>query len=128
MPCRGLRGATTAAANTAEAIQSATRELLECLVEANRLDPDEIASVIFTMSPDLNAAYPATTARELGWYEVALLCAQEIDVPEGVKRCIRVLIHWNTEKPPHELVHVYLNGAVGLRPDRIRAALTDEPT
>jgi chorismate mutase len=121
MPCRGLRGATTAESNTEQAIHAATRELLERLIEANGLQPQDIASALFTLSPDLNAAYPAAAARELGWHDVALMCALEIDVPGGVQRCIRVLIHWNTEKRADELVHVYLNGAARLRPDRAQA-------
>jgi chorismate mutase len=122
MPCRGLRGATTADSNTADAIAAATRELLERLIEANGLNPDDVAAAIFTTSPDLNAAYPASAAHALGWRDVALLCAREIDVPGGVERCVRVLILWNTDKRARELIHVYLNGAVRLRPDRAQAA------
>jgi len=118
MACRGLRGATTARANTPEAIHAAARELLARLIEANDLQVDDVASVIFTASPDLTAAYPAAAAREMGWHDVALLGAQEMDVQSGVGRCIRILIHWNTEKAAHELIHVYLNGATALRPDR----------
>jgi len=126
MACRGLRGATTATANTPEAIHAATRELLTRLIEANDLRADDVASVIFTASPDLTAAYPAAAAREMGWHEVALLGAQEMDVQTGVSRCIRVLIHWNTEKAAHELIHVYLNGAATLRPDRATIAGTGD--
>jgi chorismate mutase len=115
---RGIRGATTAEDNTPEAILAATRELLEALIGANGLQPDDVASAIFTTSPDLNAAYPARAARALGWQDVALLCVHEMDVPHGLEKCIRVLIHWNTTARAGEVRHVYLKGAVVLRPDR----------
>ncbi|MDH7486708.1 MAG: chorismate mutase [Anaerolineae bacterium] len=117
MPCRGVRGATTAETNTPEAILSATRELLEALVAANGLNPADLASAIFTTTPDLNAAFPARAARELGWNDVALLCAHEMNVPGGLPRCIRVLLHWNTDRAASEIAHVYLREAKGLRPD-----------
>jgi len=119
MPIRGIRGATVAQANTAEAIRSATRELLVELVAANNLDPDDLASVIFTTTPDLTAEPPARAARELGWSEAALLCVSEMETVNGLRRCIRVLIHWNTEKSNAEIRHVYLHDAVQLRPDRV---------
>ena len=115
--CRGLRGATTVEQNDAGVILSATRELLEALQSANGLHPQDVASVFFTMTPDLDAAHPARAARELGWREVALMCAQEIPVPGSLPRCIRVLIHWNTDKAQGELQHVYLRRASSLRPD-----------
>lgn len=118
MPMHGLRGATTATSNTAEAIYTATRELLEALTTANDLCEADLASVFFTMSPDLNAAYPAYAARQLGWRDVALMCAQEVDVPDSVPYCIRVLIHWNTDQPQNALRHIYLREAARLRPDR----------
>ncbi len=118
MPMRGLRGATVAAANTAEAICGATRELLLALVAANQLDPDDIASLIFTTTPDLTAAPPARAVRELGWYDLAMLCIREMETDAGLQRCIRVLLHWNTEKKASEVCHVYLHDATQLRPDR----------
>ncbi|MBC8448405.1 MAG: chorismate mutase [Chloroflexi bacterium] len=124
MPCRGVRGATTAAANTPEAILSATRELLEALVAANDLAPSDLASGIFTTTPDLNAAFPARAARELGWTEVALLCTHEMDMPGGLPHCIRVLLHWNTDKAASAVVHVYLRGAKSLRPDWLERSET----
>ena len=117
MPCRGVRGATTVQANTTETILSATRELLEAMVAANCLVLTDLASAVITTTPDLDAAYPAKAARELGWAEVPLLCAQEISVPGGLPRCIRVLLHWNTERNPSEVNHVYLREARTLRPD-----------
>jgi chorismate mutase len=117
MPVRGLRGAIVATANTREAIRCATRELMLALVEANQLEPDDIASVIFTCTPDLTAEAPARTVRELGWGQVALMCVSEMDTPASLRYCIRVLIHWNTEKKAAEVRHVYLRDAAQLRPD-----------
>ena len=118
--CRGIRGAITAEENTAEAILAATRDLLALIVEANDLKVEDVASVIFTTTPDLTATFPAKAAREMGWRDVALLDAQEIPVPGSLERCIRVLIHWNTGKSAAEIRHVYLKGAQALRPDRTR--------
>ncbi len=113
--CRGIRGATTAKGNTKEAILAPTRELLERLVEANDLRPEYIAVAIFTTTRDLNAEFPAVAARQMGWTDVALLNAHEMDVPNGLPCCIRVLLLVNTEKQAHELVNVYLGDAVNLR-------------
>ena len=117
---RGLRGATTAAANTSEAILEATEELIRALQDANAFDPDDVESAIFTSTPDLTAEYPARAARRLGWDSVPLLGASEVGVPNGVPRCIRLLLHLYTAKPPRELKHIYLRGAAQLRPDRGR--------
>lgn len=118
MSLRGVRGATTAAQDQAEEILSATRELMEAILRTNpALQPEDIASVIFTTTADLRAVYPARAARELGWTDVPLMCAQEILVPEGQPRCIRVLLHWNTELPQSAIRHVYLRDAIRLRPD-----------
>jgi chorismate mutase len=118
MAVRGLRGAINARENTSASILEATRELLQEVIRANSLtDFSEIVSAIFTTSPDLNAAYPAEAARELGMHKVPLLCAREIDVPGGVPLCIRILLHLNTEKRQEEIVHVYLRDARKLRPD-----------
>ncbi len=113
--CRGLRGATTARANTKEAILEATREMLERLMEANALQKDSVAAAIFTTTRDLNAEFPAVAARLMGWEHVALLDAHEMDVPDGLASCIRTLVLINTDKQAHELVNVYLRGAVNLR-------------
>ena len=118
---RGIRGATTAAANTREAIVAATRELLEHLIAANDLHPADIASAYFTMTPDLDAAFPASAARTLGWNGVALLDAQAPRVTGDLAHCIRVLIHWNTDRTEQEIQHVYLREARLLRPDRARS-------
>jgi chorismate mutase len=115
---RGVRGATTVEANTPELILAATHELLVALLEANRMRPDDIASVIFTTTLDLDAEYPAVAARVLGWQDAALLCTHEMNVPHGLPRCIRILIHWNTSVPADRVRHIYLRQAVNLRPDR----------
>jgi chorismate mutase len=127
MPCRGIRGATTAEADTPAAILSATHELLLRLVAANDVAVEDVASALFTTTPDLTAAFPAQAARDLGWQHVALLDAQEIPVPGSLPRCIRVLIHWNTGIPQAEVRHAYLRGAASLRPDRPEAAIGSEP-
>lgn len=124
MPVRGIRGAAVAEANTPDAIRAATGTLLRTLTDANGVDPADIASIFFTATPDLNAEYPAAAARELGWNDAALMCAQEIALPGGLPGCIRVLIHWNTDKRPDEIQHVYLGAAAQLRPDRATAAHT----
>src|SRR5215510_10311672 len=116
--CRGIRGATTADANTRDAILEATRELLERLIIANDLRVDDIASAVFSTTQDLNAEFPAVAARELGWLDTALLCTHEMAVPGSLERCIRVLIHWNTTRRANEIVHVYVRGARNLRPER----------
>jgi chorismate mutase len=115
---RGLRGATTATANTSEAILHATAELLRALQAANGFQPEDVESAIFTSSPDLTAEYPARAARLLGWSDVPLLGAAEVPVPDGLARCIRVLLHFHTTKPQRELKHIYLREAAKLRPDR----------
>ena len=117
---RGLRGATTTSANTPEAIRSATAELLRALQAANGFRPEDVESAIFTSSPDLTAEYPARAARLLGWRDVPLLGAAEVAVPDGLPRCIRVLLHFYTAKPQRALKHMYLNAAAALRPDRER--------
>ena len=115
---RGVRGATTVEVNTREAILVATRELLTLVIEANHICAEDVASVIFTTTTDLNADYPALAARAMGWHDVALMCMHEMNVPHGLKQCIRVLLHWNTAVAACEVKHVYIKGAVNLRPDR----------
>ncbi len=117
MAVRGIRGATTAEANTKEEILLRTRELLDSIITRNRLEIAEIASVIFSVTSDLDAAYPAAAAREMGWKLIPLFCTMEMAVPGSLARCIRVLVHVNTEKRQDEMSHVYLYGAKKLRPD-----------
>ena len=117
MWCRGIRGATTVEENTREAILEGTSELLKLMIKYNDLDEDQIAAVTFTTTTDLNAEYPAVAARQLGWTDVALLCGNEMDVPWGLKKVIRILLLVNTEKSSKEMKHVYIKEAVKLRPD-----------
>ncbi len=113
--CRGIRGATVATENSDTAIYGATRELLSQLIEANDIREPDVAAVYFTMTPDLNACFPAAAARQLGWNHTALMGATEVDVPGSLPRCIRVLILFNTDKEPQQLVNLYLNGTAVLR-------------
>jgi len=117
MTCRGIRGAVCVESNDAAAIVAATREMLECIVADNGLDVEDIACVIFTATPDLDTAYPARAAREMGWMTTPLLCEQEMVVKSGLPRCIRVLILWNTDLTADQIRHVYLGKAHALRPD-----------
>ncbi|MBI5053558.1 MAG: chorismate mutase [Chloroflexi bacterium] len=118
MPVRGIRGAITTKENTRESIHDSTRELLLAIIAANQVDAADVASAWFTTSPDLNADYPAAAARALGWTDVALMCSHEMNVPHGLKKCIRILIHWNTDRPSSAFQHIYLGDAASLRPDR----------
>ena len=121
MAVRGVRGATVSEKDDPENILSATRILLNTILTENPdMVSEDIASVIFTATDDLNSVYPAKAAREMGWNQVPLICAREIPVPGGLAGCIRVLIHWNTDKPQSEIRHVYLGAAASLRPDLSR--------
>ena len=115
LACRGIRGATTVESNTKEAIVAGTKELLHELIEANDIQQEQVATVIFTTTRDLNAEFPAVAARQIGWTDVALLCSHEMDVPDALPSCIRILLLVNTERSPQELSNVYLRGAVNLR-------------
>ncbi len=118
MTVRGIRGAITVKSNQAGDILAATRELLEAMLSANpSLKACDLSSAWFTLTNDLDAAYPAQAARDLGWALVPTLCACEIPVPGGLPRCIRVLLQWNTDLPQADIRHVYLRDAVSLRPD-----------
>lgn len=117
MKCRGIRGATVVSENSSSAIVTATKELLTEIIEANQIQIDDIASIFFTATPDLTAAFPASAARELGLQETPLICMVEISVPDALAKCIRVMFHVNTDKPASEIHHVYLHGAKVLRPD-----------
>ncbi len=117
MPCRGVRGATTLEQNDREQILSATRELLALMLRQNEIETCDIASVIFSTTPDINAEFPALAARQLGLLDVPLLCGHEMTVPGSLPMCIRILLHWNTDKPQSEIHHVYVREAVRLRPD-----------
>lgn len=115
MWCRGVRGAITVPENTREAIVAASRELLQKIMEVNEVEIGDIACILFTTTPDLNAEFPAVAVRELGWSQVALLCGHEMDVAGSLPCCLRVLVLFNTEKTSEEIVHVYLKGAQRLK-------------
>lgn len=116
--CRGVRGATTIASDDKELVLKATRELLALMIRLNDIDSTEVASAIFTTTPDIVAVFPATAARQLGWLDVPLMCAHEISVPGSLGLCIRIMLHWNTNKSQQEIQHVYLHEARTLRPDK----------
>ena len=117
MACRGVRGATTVEANGRDEILAATRELLALMIRRNGIQPEDVASALFTTTRDLNAEFPALAARQLGWLDVPLLCGNEMDVASALPQCIRILIHWNTDKNQNDIFHVYIRGAECLRPD-----------
>ena len=117
MLTRGVRGATTVEANSPESILEATKELLAAMLKVNELDVEYVASAFFTVTPDLNAEFPAIAARDMGWSSVALLCGHEMNKPGALPMTLRVLLHVNTEKAAREIKHVYLRGARVLRPD-----------
>lgn len=122
MTIRGIRGATTVSADQPDLILQATRELLEAILDENPgMNPEDVASAIFTVTDDLAATFPAQAARQMGWELVPMLCGREIPVPDSLPRVIRVLVHWNTELPQSEIKHVYLRDAVKLRPDLVAA-------
>ena len=116
MRLRALRGATTVERNEADAILEATAELIEVLMDRNGLTPEDLVSCIFTVTDDLDAEFPAVAARRLGLDRVPLLNAREIPVPGSLPRVVRTLIHYYGPNG-HDARHVYLRGAVGLRPD-----------
>jgi chorismate mutase len=117
MPVRGIRGAVNIASNTKEEILTKSKDLLEAILSANRVKPADIAAAIFTLSPDLNADFPAYAARQLGWTDVPLMCARELDVPGAMEKVIRVLLLVNSKTPPSKIKHQYLGDTPRLRPD-----------
>jgi len=125
MMCRGVRGATTVEANERGEILQATRQLLALMIRANEVRREDVGSAAFTVTKDLDAEFPALAARQLGWLDVPLLCSYEISVPGSLGRCIRILIHWNTDKAQSEIRHVYLKDAQRLRPDLNRLPPVD---
>ena len=117
MTCRAVRGAITVEKNSVEAVESAAAELLLSIVQANKIKIPDIVSVIFSVSVDLNAQFPAVAARKLGWKYVPLLCTYELDVKGSLRKCLRVLLTYNTRAPQNKIQHQYLGGAAVLRPD-----------
>ena len=117
MVCRGVRGVTTVEENSRDAILMATRQMLGLMIRRNGIESKDVASALFTVTKDIDAEFPALAARQLGWIEVPLLCGYEISVQDSLPLCIRVLLHWNTEKTQDDVHHVYIHKAVKLRPD-----------
>lgn len=117
VPVRAIRGATQVDADDATQILGRTRELLAAILAENTLTSDAVVDVIFTATRDLRSRTPAEAARALGWTDVPLLCVQEMDVDHALPRCIRVLMHVQTDTARTDLTHVYLHGARALRPD-----------
>ncbi len=116
MPIRAIKGATTAPVDSAREVCAATTELLQAMLEQNALAVGQVISLMLTATPDLRSEFPARGARDAGWGDVPMLCAQEIDVPGALPRCIRVLAHVDVAEG-HRVRHVYLRDARGLRPD-----------
>jgi chorismate mutase len=114
---RGVRGATTVSANNRDEIFERVAELLTAIVQANKMNTKDIGAAIFSSTSDLNAAFPAAGARKLGWNEVPLFGTQEIECPDALPLCIRVLLLWNTDTEQHSIQHIYLHDAVCLRQD-----------
>jgi len=125
MQCRGVRGATTADANSRDEILTATRQLLALMIRLNDIQPEDVASAVFSATRDLNAEFPALAARQLGWLDVPLLCTNEMDVPGSLSQCIRVLVNWNTQRSQTDITHVYIKKAVRLRPDLSKLPAVD---
>ena len=116
MQCLGIRGAITVSANNKESILAATGKLLVEMAQANKIEIKDIAAIFFTTTPDLNAEFPASATRELGWpSNLALLCGHEMNVPNDLPRCLRILMLVNTEKGSEEITHVYLGEAKKLK-------------
>jgi len=116
LQCRGIRGAIMVSANNKESILAATGKLLKEMAQANKIEIKDIAAIFFTTTPDLNAEFPASATRELGWpSNLALLCGHEMNVTNDLPRCLRILMLVNTEKGPEEIAHVYLGEAKKLK-------------
>lgn len=118
---RGFRGATTISQNSEQDIMNETRKLVLEMVEQNKIAPNDISHVFFSVTSDINAAFPAKVAREMpGWSHVPVMCMQEIDVPHGLEMCIRVMLVARTTLEQHDIIHIYFNDAIKLRPDLIK--------
>lgn len=117
MIMRGIRGATTVNEDRVEQVLQATRELLQIMQEENDFAIEDVASALFTVTSDVRSVFPAAAARSIGWDKVPLMCFQEIEVPESLPLCIRVLVHVNTDKSQGEIKHIYLKEARSLRED-----------
>ena len=126
MKVRGIRGAITVSKDTEEEIMRATTELLEEMIEANDLQEEHTASIFFSLTDDLSSTFPAVAARELGWNHAALFCCQELAIDDSLNKCIRILIHYNTDKELREVNHIYLKKAKELRPDLVKGGVEED--
>ncbi|HUG15953.1 MAG TPA: chorismate mutase [Thermomicrobiales bacterium] len=120
LACRAVRGATTSATNTAEDILEATEELLRTMLTLNEITVDDMVSVIFTTTTDLNATFPAVAARSMGLDQIPLICTHEMNVPGALPMVVRIMLHVNTERSAADVKHVYLKHARELRPEWAR--------
>ena len=114
---RAIRGATTVENNDREEIIEATKEILETIISENNIN---MVSVIFTITPDLDKVFPAVAARKMGIVDVPLLDMSEPEIDGALKKCIRILMHVNSDKQNKDMVHAYLRGATVLRPDLVK--------
>jgi chorismate mutase len=114
---RALRGATTLDEDTPVQVNERVRALVSALLERNGIGHDDIVSILFTATQDVTSMFPATAARSLGLGDVPLICASELAIQGAMPRCVRVLLHFYTERTREQLHHVYLEGARGLRDD-----------
>lgn len=118
---RGVRGATTVTVNESSAILEATEQLALAMIEANDIEPDAIASVIVSTTPDVTAVFPARAIRSIeGWTFVPVMCTHEMDVAGAIEKCIRIMMHVNTQKGQQDIQHIYQNEAIKLRPDLVK--------
>ncbi|AZB43334.1 chorismate mutase [Bacillus sp. FJAT-42376] len=125
---RGIRGATTASENTVQSVLSSAEELYKKMAADNQIVPEKVSSVLVTVTKDLDAAFPAKALRELtGWNHVPVMCMAEIDVPGALQKCIRVMMHVETDLNQNEVQHVYLKGASVLRPDLTNSRQESSP-
>lgn len=119
MSCRAVRGAITVKNNEKPEILAAATRLLLSLVDKNKIPKEDIVSIVFSVTKELDAEFPAVAARELGWNLVPMLCSYEIDVPGSLPKCLRVLLTFNTDKKQEDILPQYLDGAAALRPDLV---------
>ena len=118
---RGIRGAITIAEDKADYVWGETARLVKEVAKQNKIEPEDIASVTISTTPDIHSAFPAKSVRSMpGWQYVPIMCMHEMDVPGALPLCIRVLLHVNTDTPQNEIQHVYLEDAVKLRPDLVK--------
>jgi chorismate mutase len=114
---RAIRGATQLEVDEREHLLERSAELVRAVLEANDLDTADLISILFTVTPDLHSEFPAVAGRQIGLTDVPLMCMQEIDVPHALPRVVRMMVHAETSRSREKIQHIYLHGAVSLRPD-----------